>query len=189
MSAKPGFIYILTHPSDPALVKIGMSTRHPVKRLKEHNTQLTSYTGKVVKETGQEWILKEFFPVSDTYNAESAFWHRSPLTEIPYSLGTELIRLDDTFLNWDWIEEGIQAAKNAGVRQDMNQPPIPKQKAKRNKEWMENQIKGSGLVMLTKYRGLITGVEFKCSRGHVFKMSAGRIAYNPYCPLCNPERF
>jgi hypothetical protein len=189
MSVRSGFIYVLTHPSDPDLVKIGMSTRHPEKRIKEHNTCFTTTTGKIVKETGQKWILKDFFPVTDTYNAESAFWHRSPLTEIPHAMGDELIRMDDKYLNWEWIEEGIQAAKHAGIRDDINQPPIPKPNAKRNKEWMENQIKDSGLTMLTKYRGLVTGVEFKCSKGHTFKKSAGVIAYNPNCPLCKPECF
>jgi hypothetical protein len=51
-----------------------MTTRSPNLRLREHNTQFDKVAGKVVEATGQEWILKEFCAVEDTYNAESAFF-------------------------------------------------------------------------------------------------------------------
>jgi hypothetical protein len=86
MAVKSGFLYVLTHPSDPYLIKVGMTTRNPEVRLKEHNSQFDKAAGKVVKATGQEWVIKEIFAVEDTYNAESAFFHRSPLTESPYAL-------------------------------------------------------------------------------------------------------
>ena len=107
-----------------------MTTRNPNVRLQEHNTQFDKVAGKVVEATGQEWILKEFYAVEDTYNAESAFFHRSPLTELPYMLGSELITLDDKGMNWDWVHEGLEIAKVAGVRKDTSQPPIPKPKPK-----------------------------------------------------------
>ena len=78
MAAKAGFIYVLIHPSDPNLIKVGMTTRNLETRLKEHNTQFDKAAGKVVEATGQKWVIKEFFPVEDTYNAENAFFHRSP---------------------------------------------------------------------------------------------------------------
>jgi len=37
--------------------------------------------------------------------------------------------------------------------------------------------------MIGSYRGLVTGVEFECANGHVFKKSAGVVAYGKSCPL------
>lgn len=62
---KPGYIYVLAHPSDPLLVKIGRTTRKPEERLAEHNSNYEELTGRIVKETGQKWELKEYFAVPD----------------------------------------------------------------------------------------------------------------------------
>jgi hypothetical protein len=32
-----GYLYVLVHPSDPDLYKVGQTTRHPQERLVEHN--------------------------------------------------------------------------------------------------------------------------------------------------------
>lgn len=189
MAVKPGFIYVLTHPSDPFLVKVGMTTRTPEERLQEHNKQFDKAAGKIVKETGKEWILKEYFPVEDTYNAESAFYRRSPLTEIPFRGKEEILRLSNKFLDWEWVEVGLAAAKAAGIRNDRSQPPIPKPKPKRGAVWIEEQIKGSGLRPLKGAGNGITKAAFECPKGHVFKISGRLLVKTPHCPICEPEKF
>jgi len=37
-SMNSGYLYVLVHPSDPGLYKIGVTTHHPEKRLAEHNS-------------------------------------------------------------------------------------------------------------------------------------------------------
>ncbi len=189
MAIKSGFIYVLIHPSDPNLIKVGMTTRSPQVRLKEHNTQFDKVAGKVVEATGQEWIIKEFFAVEDTYNAESAFFHRSPLTEIPYILSDELLKLDDRYITWDWVNEGLEVAKSVGIRRDTSQAPIPKPKPKKGAEWIDAQLKDSGLRPLKGFGNGITKVAIECPKGHVFKISGRSLVRFPFCPVCEPERF
>ena len=189
MAVKPGFIYVLTHPSDQYLIKVGMTTRSPYVRLKEHNNQFDKAAGKVVEATGQEWVIKEYFEVSDTYNAESAFFQRSPLTEIPGALGDELLKLDDKYMNWDWVNEGLEAAKSVGIRNDASQPPNPKPKPKKGAKWIEDQLEGSGLKPIKGCGNGITKVPFECSEGHIFKISGRSLIRFPFCPVCEPERF
>jgi hypothetical protein len=189
MAVKSGFIYVLTHPSDPYLIKVGMTIRSPNVRLREHNTQFDKVAGKVVEATGQEWILKEFCAVEDTYSAESAFFHRSPLTELPYMLGNELVTLDDGEMNWDWVNDGLEIAKAVGVRKDALQPPIPKPKPKRGAKWIEAELINSDLTPLKGYGNGITKVSFKCSQNHIFRISGFNVVRFPFCPVCEPERF
>ena len=189
MAVKAGFIYVLIHPSDPYLIKVGMTTRSPQVRLKEHNTQFDKVAGKVVEATGQDWVIKEFFAVEDTYNAESAFFHRSPLTELPYALGDELIKLDDRYITWDWVNEGLEMAKSVGIRKDPLQPPSPNPKPKKGAQWIEAQLKDSGLRPLKGFGNGITKVAFECPKGHVFKLDGRTLVRFPFCPVCKPERF
>jgi len=189
MAVKAGYIYVLTHPSDKYLLKVGMTTRSPHVRLKEHNTQLDKAAGKVVEATGQDWVIKEYFEVEDTYNAESAFFQRSPLTEIPYALGNELLKLDDRHMNWDWVNEGLEAARSIGIRCNTSQPPNPKPKPKRGAQWIETQLEGSGLKPINGCGNGITKVAFECHEGHIFKISGRSLIRFPYCPVCEPERF
>jgi hypothetical protein len=189
MAVQAGFIYVLTHPSDQNLIKVGMTTRSPQVRLKEHNTQFDKAAGKVVEATSQEWIIKEFFAVEDTYNAESAFFHRSPLTEIPYALSDELLKIDDRFITWDWVNEGLEVAKSVDIRRDTSQAPIPKSKPKKGAQWIESQLKGSGLTPLKGCGNGITKVAFECPKGHVFKISGRSLVRFPFCPVCEPEQF
>jgi hypothetical protein len=81
---KPGYLYVLEHPSHPGLYKIGKTTRHPVARLAEHNRTFEEYTGRIVKETGQKWTLKTFVEVADTTFAESVFWGNTSIADIPF---------------------------------------------------------------------------------------------------------
>jgi hypothetical protein len=189
MAVKAGFIYVLTHPSDPNLIKVGMTTRSPEVRLKEHNTQFDKVVGEVVKTTGQEWVIREFFAVEDTYNSESAFFQRSPLTEIPYALSNELLTLDDDYINWDWVNQGLKLVQSVGLRKDVSQPPIPKPKPKKGAQWIEAQLKDSGLIPLKGFGNGITKVAFECPKGHVFKLDGRTLARLPFCPFCEPVRF
>lgn len=189
MAVQTGFIYLLTHPSDPYLIKVGMTTRTPQIRLKEHNTQFDKAAGKLVEVTGQEWILKVFFSVEDTYNAESAFFHRSPLTEMPYALSDELLKLDDKYMNWDWVNEGLKLAKSVGIRKDASQAPIPKPKPKKGAQWIESQLNGTGLRPIKGCGNGITKAAFECPKGHLFKISGYSLVRFPFCPVCEPEQF
>ncbi len=51
---------------------------------------------------------------------------------------------------------------------------------------MIRQLEGSGLTMLSPYRGLVTSVEFQCVKGHVIRESPGLISRRKSCPRCVP---
>jgi len=108
---KPGFIYILIHPSDPDLYKIGVTIRDPKIRLAQHNRDFTKAAGRIVEETGHKWVLKEFHPVSDPYWAESVFWGNTHLADIPFLEGIEVHKME-----WQEVEKALEVAKQAGVR-------------------------------------------------------------------------
>lgn len=169
----PGYLYVLIHPSDPDLYKIGVTILTPEERLAQHNSQFDKYAGKIVKETGQEWQLKTYIAVDDPYWAESAFWSATPFADIPYLDGIEIQKMD-----WQYVLKGLEAAKKAGIR------PLPKKKVIRNHEWMLEQLEGTGISMLGRYSGLIRGMEFKCDQGHIFKDSPGLVASRKSCPCC-----
>jgi hypothetical protein len=62
-----GYLYVLVNPSEPILHKIGVKIHPPEKRLAQHNRQFDKYAGQIVKETGQEWVLKTYVSVDDPY--------------------------------------------------------------------------------------------------------------------------
>jgi len=170
---KSGYLYVLVHPSDPDLYKIGITTRKLEQRLAQHNSDYTQLTGRIVKETGQKWELKEYIIVPDPYWAEPVFW------ETIHRFGKEeVVRLE-----WKWVQMCLNEAKKAGVRP----PPKPRIRPVRNREWMIKQFEGTGITMIGHYRGLVTGVEFQCGKGHVFKESPGVVVYRKSCPLCHLE--
>lgn len=172
---KSGYLYVLVHPSDPDLYKIGVTILRPEKRRAEHNCQYEEYAGQIVKETGQKWELKTYIAVADPYLAERVFGGATPLSDIPFLGGIEVQKME-----WKWVQAGLDAAKKAGVRP----PPAPPTTAVRNREWMLKQLEGSGITMIGRYRGLVTGMEFQCEKGHVFKESAGVVANRKSCPCC-----
>lgn len=114
---KPGFLYVLGHPSDPNLHKIGVTVRDPKIRIKQHNKNFKTYAGRIVLETGQEWQVKTIIEVEDVYWAEAVFWNATPLADIPFLGGIEVAELE-----WNYIEKALRAAQQAGVR------PAPKKK-------------------------------------------------------------
>lgn len=172
---KPGYLYVLMHPSDPDLYKIGVTILEPETRLAQHNRDVEKYAGKIVKETGQKWVIKTYIEVADPYWAEKAFWGATPLSAVPFRGGVEVERMD-----WTYVQQGLDAAKRAGVRP----PPLPRKTPVRNHEWMVTQLEGTGITMIGRYRGLVTGIEFECAEGHVFKESAGVVANRKSCPCC-----
>ncbi|MBN2433827.1 MAG: GIY-YIG nuclease family protein [Spirochaetes bacterium] len=62
---KAGYLYVLSHPSDPELYKVGQTTRHPEERLAEHNSSVIASAG---------------------LNTESSFTFRSPHSLLAISL-------------------------------------------------------------------------------------------------------
>ncbi len=165
------------HLSDPNLFKIGRTTRKPDERLAQHNCNGKEFTGQIVKETGQKWKLKEYFAVPDPVYAEAAFWEAMhTMTGEPERGKIEVI----TSIEWGPLQMCLDEAKKAGIRP----PPKPRTRPVRNREWMIKQLDGTGITMIGRYRGLVTGVEFMCAKGHVFKKSAGVVAYGKSCPLC-----
>jgi hypothetical protein len=175
---KSGYLYVLVHPSDPDLYKIGVTVLHPEKRLAQHNRHYEELAGKIVKETGQNWELKTYIAVPDPYWAERAFWGATPFPDIPGLRGMEVLRME-----WQLVQKGLNAAKIAGVRPPQQRTPS------RNREWMLKLLEGTGITMIGHYRGLLTSVEFRCEKGHVFKDSPGLVANLKSCPCCVDWRY
>lgn len=46
---KSGYLYVLVHPSDPDLYKIGVTILHPEKRLAQHNYHYEKHAGRSSK--------------------------------------------------------------------------------------------------------------------------------------------
>ena len=176
---KSGYLYVLVHPSDPNLYKIGQTTLHPEKRSAKHNSNYEEYTGQIVKETGQKWEVKTYIAVPDPYWAETTFWGATPLADVPFRRGIEVSNME-----WEWVQMGLDAAKKAGLRP----PPEPRLTPVKNREWVIKQLEGTGITMIGRYRGLVMGVEFECAKGHVFKKSPGEVANRKSCPLCGLKK-
>lgn len=170
---KPGFLYVLTHPSDANLYKVGVTILSPEKRLAQHNQQLEKYAGMVVKETGLKWEIKTVLEVEDPYWAEKAFWSATWVSDVPFRGGTEVWKMD-----WATVELGLAAAKKAGVR------PSKPAKLVRNRDWMLKQLEGTGITMLSKYGGLLKKIEFQCEKGHIFVDNPTPVAERKTCPCC-----
>jgi hypothetical protein len=172
---KSGYLYVLVHPSDPDLYKIGVTILHPEKRLAQHNSQYEKYAGKTVKETGQKWQLKKYIAVPDPYHAEKAFWGATWVADIPFRGGVEIFKMD-----WATVQAGLDAAENAGVRL----PPAPRTKPMHDREWMIDQLEGTGITIVDRYRGFARHIEFQCAKGHVFKEIPGVLRLFKSCPCC-----
>jgi hypothetical protein len=174
--AKPGYIYVLVHPSDPDLYKIGRTTQRLERRIAQHNTDYAKEAGKIVKATGHKWELKEYIEVPDPVHAELVFWQAIGYGLVLFRDRVEIIRLD-----WKIVQDGLNAAKKAGVR------PPPKPRLVRNREWMLEQLEGTGITLIGHYGGLVRFAEFQCEAGHTFKESPGLVANFESCPLCPPR--
>jgi hypothetical protein len=174
---KPGYIYVLTHPSDPNLYKIGVTILEPSKRLAQHNSDLSKAAGRISEETGQKWELKEYHAVPDPYHAESAFWSTTPYQLIPYYDGVEVERM-----SWEEVQRGLEAAKKAGHRP----PPKPFE------DWvyaytasMRKRLEGRGIVLLGYVRSKSGKSDFLCICGHKWKTTPDYVAEGEGCPKCD----
>ena len=171
---KPGYLYVLVHPSDPGLYKVGVTVLRPEQRLAQHNRNHEEYAGQVVKGTGQDWQIKTYVCVPDPYWAERAFWGATGIADFPGGITVEIQRME-----WRQVQAGLDAARNAGVR-----PGPLRKKPVRDSGWMLNELEGTGITMLGRYSGLIRGMEFQCAKGHIFKESPGVVANRKSCPCC-----
>ena len=186
-TALKGFLYVLKHPSDPNLLKIGMTRRDPLARLKEHNRDHDKVTGEIVKTTGEPWELINTVKVDDVYLAEHAFWKRYPLDDVPFVYSNELLSL--SMVGYKWVEEGLELARKAGARADPSIPPIPKPTPKRGSKWIEAHLEETGIKPLKSCGNGITKAWFACKTGHKFKIGGYKLLRIPSCPVCNPEQF
>lgn len=173
---KSGYLYVLVHPSDPDLYKIGVTVLHPEKRLAQHNRHHEEYAGKIAKETGQKWELKTYIPVPDPYWAERAFWGATHFPDIPYREGIEIERME-----WELVQKGLDAAKKAGVR------PLPgpvTDHVHAYSAWMNKRLVGRGIALVGHVRSKFGKSNFQCSNGHEWRTVPILVAEGEGCPRC-----
>ena len=179
-----GYLYVLVHPSDPDLYKIGVTILHPEKRLAQHNCQYEEYAGRIVRETGQKWELKTYIAVPDPYWAEKAFWGATHCPDIPYRGGVEVERMD-----WQLVQKGLDAARKAGMR------PSPKtlpDHVYAYTAWMNKRLAGREITLVGHVRSKFGKSTFHCENGHEWRAVPNRVAEGEGCPQCgigerNPE--
>jgi hypothetical protein len=174
---KAGYLYVLTHPSNPNLYKIGQTIRDPVKRLAEHNSNYEEYTGQLVEKTGQKWEIKTYIKVPDPYWAESVFWSSTPLADIPFLGGIEV-----QMMEWEWVKQGLEVAKKAGLR------PSPKELPDHvyaYTAWMKKRLEGRDITLLGYVKSKHGKTTFQCSNDHEWRTRPDYVAEGEGCPLCS----
>ena len=188
MAVEKGFIYLLTHPSDPLLIKVGKTVLAPTKRLHQHNSQLTKAAGKIVAETGQLWELAEWFEVPDCYHAESAFWQRPPMTELPGG-SVEVVRLSETSgLDWNWVRDGLTAARSAGIRKDPTKSPSNQSKVG-TPQAIAAALKPLGIKIELAEVDDKKKLCYRCGAGHLFFVLPRMAEKLEACPICVSSEF
>ena len=173
---KSGYLYVLVHPSDPDLYKVGQTTRHPEERLAEHNSNYEEHAGQIVKETGQKWELKTYIAVPDPYWAETVFWGSTPLADIPYQGGIEVQKME-----WEWVQKGLDAAKKAGLRPTTKELP---DHVYAYTAWMNKRLEGRDIALLGYVRSKFGKATFRCSNGHEWRTRPDYVAEGEGCPQC-----
>jgi hypothetical protein len=174
---KSGYIYVLMHPSDPNLYKIGITTRKPEQRLAQHNSDYTQLTGRIVKETGQKWELKEYHAVPDPYWAKTVFWGSTPFAHMPFGRGSDVDKME-----WEWVQAGLDAAKKAGVRPEPG--PLPDHVYAYTAS-IRKRLEGRGITLLGYVRSIISGkANFRCSNGHEWRTTPMHVGEGQGCPEC-----
>lgn len=173
---KSGYLYVLIHPSNPDLYKIGQTTRHPEERLAEHNGRYEKYAGQIVKATGQKWELKTYIPVDDPYWAEAVFWNATHFAVLPYRSGIEIQKM-----SWELIQTGLEAAKNAGVRPPPGSLP---DYVYAYRAWINKRIYGRGITLIGEVRSKHGKSDFECSNGHRWRDIPNNVAEGEGCPHC-----
>lgn len=176
---KAGYLYVLIHPSDAKLFKIGQTTLHPTKRLAQHNSNFSEYAGKIVKETGQKWELKTFIPVPDPHWAEAVFWRATPLADVPFLGGIEVQEMEI-----EWVEAGLKAAKSAGMRPE----PEAADYVYANTEWVRRRLRGRDIALKSLVRSKYGKANFLCANGHDWRTTPTLVAEGAGCPECGIGR-
>lgn len=172
---RPGFLYVLEHPSDPQLHKIGITVLQPEQRLAQHNSRHEEHAGRIVKETGQKWVIKTYIAVADTVLAESVFWSATGWTDIPYRGGVEVVQMD-----WALVQVGLEAARTQQVRPPPATPPwVPAYNA-----WMNKHLEGRGITLLGDVRSKYGRSNFQCENGHQWRTRPNDVAHGRGCPEC-----
>jgi hypothetical protein len=174
---KPGYLYVLVHPSNPCLYKIGVTTLLPEERLTQHNRNYAEYPGRIVKETGQKWEIKTYLPVADVYWAEKAFWGATPLADIPFLGGVEVQSME-----WSWVEAGLDAASKADVQPGPE--PLPDYVYAYTAS-IRKRLEGRGITLLSYVRSVVSGkADFRCDNGHEWRVTPMHVAEGEGCPVC-----
>ena len=174
---KAGYLYVLIHPSKPNLYKVGRTTTHPNDRLGQHNGDFQKYAGQIVKETGQKWELKTFIPVPDPTWAESIFWQALPLTlRRGFQNGIEIQTME-----WDWVQEGLNAARKAGVR--LPPKPVPDYVYEYT-AWMKKRLQDRDLTLIGLVKSKSGKSSFKCCNDHEWRALSRKVAEGEGCPTC-----
>lgn len=174
---KSGYLYVLVHPSDADLYKVGITMRNPEHRLAEHNSNYEEYTGQIVKETGQKWELKEYHAVPDPNWAEIVFWTATELADIPYRRGIEVEKME-----WELVQKALDAAKKAGVRPG---PDPLSDHVYAYTASIRKRLEGRGITLLGYVRSIISGkANFRCSNGHEWRTTPLHVGEGQGCPEC-----
>ena len=174
---RSGYLYVLTHPSDPSLYKIGVTIRPPEIRLAEHNNDFEKPAGKVVQVTGQKWNLKTYIPVPDPYWAEKAFWGATHFPLIPFRQGIEVEKME-----WELVQKGLDAAMRAGVRPGPEPPPDHVYAYTAS---IRRRLEGRGITLLGYVRSIVSGrANFRCSNGHEWRTRPLDVGEGQGCPRC-----
>lgn len=172
---KLGYIYVLVHPSDPELYKIGVTTLKPEQRLAQHNSNYSELTGRIVKKTGQKWELKEYHTVIDRYWAETAFWGATPFADIPDQHGVEVKKM-----KWEWVQAGLNAAKKSNLRP----PELLPDWVYAYTRWMNKLLEGRGITLVGYVKSKSGKSKFQCSNGHEWTAHFDDVAEGKGCPHC-----
>lgn len=174
--SEPGYLYVLAHPSDPQLVKVGRTVQKPEARLAQHNSDFSKIAGQIVLDTGQEWISIEVLEVPDPVRAEAAFWQAASWHPFRGRPKVEVVCMSD-----EALQAGLDAARKAGVR------PKPKPQLDyvyAYNAWMKKRLVGRGIVLVGHVRSKFGRANFRCSNGHEWRTVPNEVAEGKGCPHC-----
>ena len=178
---KPGYIYVLGHPSYPNIYKIGITTRTLQQRLTEHNNDYSQYTGKIVKETGKKWFVEEYHKVPDAYWAETVFWNSTPYADIPYRRGIEVQELTR-----EEVRKGLKFAINAGERPAKSSRERVPDHVYAYTARTRKRLEGRGITLIGHVNSMVSGkASFQCDNGHEWRAWCREIVFEGGgCPEC-----
>jgi hypothetical protein len=154
-----------------------VTKREPKLRHAQPNSDFTKAAGRVVQETGQEWVLKEFHPVDDPYWAEKAFWSKIPQSLTPYRGGVEV-----EIMTWGEVSVGLAAAISAGVRPQTATVPVYETAYNVT---VKKRLVGRGITLLGHVKSIVSGRnDFECSNGHQWRTRPKLVMAGEGCPEC-----